>query len=290
MTTPRVVLASCAELPAGDGDDDALPAALADVGVQARWAPWDRIAHDEVELVVLRATWDYVDRCEEFLAWCDAVTALANPAAVVRWNTDKAYLVELAAAGLPVVPTQVAAPGARPRWPDGEVVVKPAVGAGSLDAARFGAGEHELARRHLSALHASGRTALVQPYQSAVDEEGETALVFFAGVYSHAFGKGPMLNGSPADTSGLFVSEQLRPVSPDAAQRRLAEDVLDVVCARSGLHRTDLLYARVDMVRGPQERPLLLEVELTEPSLGFRQADAGAALRFASAVRGALAR
>jgi hypothetical protein len=260
VVAPGIVLASCAQLPAGDGDDDVLPLALAEVGVHASWAPWDQITHSAAELVVLRATWDYIDRHEEVLAWCESVPTLANPAGVVRWNSDKAYLVELAAAGLPVVPTELAAPGAAaPCWPDDEVVVKPAVGAGSRDSGRFGPGEHAAARRHLARLHASGRTALVQPYQSAVDEEGEIALVFFAGVYSHAFAKGPMLNGSIVHDSGLFVSERLWPVAPNAAQRELAEDVLDVTCARCGLRRADLLYARVDMVGGRQGSPLLPE-------------------------------
>ncbi|HEY8371592.1 MAG TPA: hypothetical protein VIL00_02505 [Pseudonocardiaceae bacterium] len=294
---PRVLLATCADLPTSDGDDDALPPALRAVGVDAAFAPWDDpgAGFAEADLVVLRATWDYTDRLSEFLAWCETVPNLANPARVVRWNTDKSYLADLASAGLPVVPTEVVSPGAEPSsWPDDEVVVKPAVGAGSRGARRFRPEQRAAAEEHLAALHADGRTALVQPYQPAVDTEGETALVYLGGVFSHAFNKGPMLAEStpanPVDGSGLFVTERLKPAEPDPAQRALAEDVLDEVCARFGLrHRAELLYARVDVVRGARG-PLLLELELTEPSLGFRQTDGNAPMRFASAVRALLAR
>ncbi|GGM63350.1 ATP-grasp domain-containing protein [Longimycelium tulufanense] len=291
MSRPVVLLATCSQLPVGDGDDDALPGALAAVGVDAAFAPWDdpATAFADADLVVLRATWDYTTRYKEFLAWCESLPALANPAPVVRWNTDKSYLVDLAADGVAVVPTAVVAPGERPDWPDTEVVVKPAVGVGSSGAARFTVQQWDEAGEHLAALHADGHTVLVQPYQPAVAAEGETALVYLGGIYSHAFNKGPML-GNEADDSGLFLTEKLRPAEPTGEQRRLAEDVLDATCARFRLRRCDLVYARVDVVHGPDGRPLLLELELTEPSLGLRQTGPEAPARFASAVRAALPR
>ncbi|TWP51936.1 hypothetical protein FKR81_13940 [Lentzea tibetensis] len=277
----KVLLASCPGKPLGDGDDDAVIDALASVDVDAAWSVWG--SPDVADLVVLRATWDYTERLPEFLDWCESVPVLANPLSVVRWNTDKSYLVELAQAGVGVVPTSVVAPGERPSWPSGEFVVKPAIGAGSRGAARFAAGEFEAAVEHLDSLAAK---ALVQPYQSRVDGEGETAMVFFAGVYSHAFTKGAMLAPDrETDESGLYVLEKLAPAVPSAAQRRLGEDALDAAAGLLGLRCSELLYARVDVVAGEDGRPLLLELELTEPSLGFRQADAGAPLRFASAVR-----
>ncbi|HEV7908300.1 MAG TPA: hypothetical protein VGP03_09180 [Pseudonocardiaceae bacterium] len=288
--SPRVLLAACADLPTSDGDDDALPGALAEFGVDAEWVVWDSGADmSAADLVVLRATWDYTDRLPDFLTWCDSVPSLANPADVVRWNTDKAYLVALASAGVSVVPTELVAPGERAHWPDDEFVVKPSVGAGSRGAARFAPGADEAAAEHLASLHAAGRTAVVQPYQSFVDAEGETALVYFGGIYSHAFTKSAMLSGhAVSDASGLFVTERLAPAEPDAARRQLAEDALDAAASLLGLRRNDLLYARVDVVSGADGKPLLLELELAEPSLGFRQTDGGAPLRFASAVRAAL--
>jgi hypothetical protein len=275
----KVVLASCAALPKGDGDEDALIEALRRDGVDVSWQPWG----DEVDadLVVLRATWDYTERLDDFLAWCDGVPALANPVSVVRWNTDKSYLVELAARGVATVPTAVVEPGADPVWPDGEFVVKPAVGAGSRGAGRFTG--HAEARAHLEVL---GVKALVQPYQSSVDAHGETALVFFAGEYSHSFHKGPMLaQGLAESESGLYVEEKLRAVVPDSRQVELANQVIDVAAELLSLERKDFLYARVDVVEGADGSPLLLELELTEPTLGFKFTDEAAAARLSAAIR-----
>ncbi|MFI9453455.1 RimK family alpha-L-glutamate ligase [Amycolatopsis sp. NPDC052450] len=283
------IFVACSALPEGDGDEHAVPEALADLGFKTRWAAWDDTTVDfgAADIVVLRATWDYAERRDEFLSWTESVPTLANAAEVVRWNTDKSYLAELGDAGVAVVPTTLIAPDdPAPRWPKGEFVLKPAVGAGSRGAGRFTAGD--AAAAHLAGLQADGNTTLLQPYQSSVDSEGEIALVYFGGVYSHAFSKAAML-GRELDESGLYVTEKLAPVQPAAAFRALAEDALDATAALLGILRAELLYARVDLVAGPDGRPLLLELELVEPSLGFRQTEAAAAWRFASAVRQQLA-
>ncbi|HWO59391.1 MAG TPA: hypothetical protein VNO31_05085 [Umezawaea sp.] len=283
----KVYLVSCAELPTSDGDDDALVDALGDIGVHAEWAPWDSESDFAgADLVVLRSPWDYTDRLDEFLTWCATVPNLANPLPVIRWNTDKSYMVELARAGVPIVPTTLLHPGDRPQWPSGEFVVKPAVGAGSKGALKVAPGDHETADAHWDSL---GVKALLQPYQSAVDNHGETALVYFGGQYSHAFTKSAMLTAdAELDPSGTFIVERLSPATPDAARRRVAEDTMDAAAALLGIRRADLLYARVDLVTGEDDKPLLLELELAEPSLGFRQTDQTAPLRFASAIRTAL--
>lgn len=273
-------------MPEGDGDDDALPGALHELGIGCEWLAWGESRVDGADLAVLRASWDYDVRRAEFLDWCDAVPRLANSAEVVRWNTDKSYLAELAGDGVAAVPSELVPPGGQPCWPPGEVVVKPTVGAGSRGVGRFGAGELAAATEHLRALHASGRGALVQPYLPDVGAAGETALVFFGGVYSHAFHKAVSL--STMDSAELYAEETLNAAEPDAACRRLAEDTLDAAAGRLGMRRGELLYARVDVVRGTAGEPLLLELELVEPSLGFAMADAGAPLRFASAIRAAL--
>ncbi|MBE1578183.1 RimK family alpha-L-glutamate ligase [Amycolatopsis roodepoortensis] len=283
------IFVACSALPEGDGDEHAVPEALADLGFKTRWAAWDDTTVDfgAADIVVLRATWDYAERRDEFLSWTESVPTLANSADVVRWNTDKSYLAELGDAGVAVVPTTLIAPDDKaPRWPKGEFVLKPAIGAGSRGAGRFTAGD--AAAAHLAGLQADGNTVLLQPYQSSVDSEGEIALVYFGGVYSHAFSKAAML-GRELDESGLYLTEKLAPVQPAAGFRALAEDALDATAALLGILRAELLYARVDLVAGPDGRPLLLELELVEPSLGFRQTDAAAAWRFASAVRQQLA-
>ncbi|WP_410632844.1 RimK family alpha-L-glutamate ligase [Amycolatopsis sp. cmx-4-83] len=285
--SPTAVLVSCSELPTGDGDDDAVVPALSALGFSVAWAPWDSsFDFSSADAVILRATWDYASRRPEFLAWCESVPALLNSADVVRWNTDKSYLAELLDAGLAVVPTSLVQPGDPARFPASDFVVKPSVGAGSRGAARFAGGAD--ASSHVASLHSEGHTALIQPYQSSVDTSGELALVYLGGIYSHAFSKGAML-GSTLDASGLYLSEELAPAAPPAEAVALAEDVLDAASALLGILRAELLYARVDLVNGADGKPLLLELELTEPSLGFRQTDPAAAMRFASAVRQQLA-
>ncbi|EME62041.1 ATP-grasp domain-containing protein [Amycolatopsis decaplanina] len=285
------IFVACSALPEGDGDEHAVPEALADLGFKTRWAAWDDTTVDfgTADIVVLRATWDYAERRDEFLSWAESVPALSNSAEVARWNTDKSYLAELGDAGVAVVPTTLIAPGDEtPRWPKGEFVLKPAIGAGSRGVGKFAPAGADYAASHLKSLHDAGHTVVMQPYQSSVDSAGEIALVYFGGVYSHAFSKAAML-GRELDESGLYVTEKLAPVQPAAGFRALAEDALDATAALLGILRAELLYARVDLVAGPDGRPLLLELELVEPSLGFRQADAAAAWRFASAVRQQLA-
>ncbi|GAA5123096.1 hypothetical protein [Haloechinothrix salitolerans] len=283
----RVLLAGCADLPRGDGDEDVLLPALAEAGCKAEWIVWDDPSApiSDADLVILRATWDYAGRRDEFLQWCEAVPMLRNPASVARWNTDKAYLAELSAARLATVPTEVVPPGRLPEWPAGEFVVKPSVGAGSRGARRFAADDVDGACEHLAELHADGHTALVQPYQADVDAHGETACVFIAGRYSHAFVKGPMLSGAGMDDSGLFVAEKVHAEQPAEDVLAFAEQAMDTATSVLSLRRDDLLYARIDVVRGVDGAPMLLELELTEPSLGLSLAGDAAAIRMAEAVR-----
>lgn len=291
---PSIALASCRQLPDGDGDDAGLTGALRRRGLHARWMAWDDPATERADLVILRATWDYATRREEFLDWSRRVRHLLNPPAVVAWNSDKTYLRDLAEAGVPVVPSRFFPPGAAVRLPRGEVVVKPAVGAGSVDTHRFS--EPGAARAHAEALQLSGRTALVQPYDPRV-EHGETALVFLGGRQSHAFTKGPILpprGAAPAlDGSGTFARETLAPAEPDFELWDLGHAALDAACARAGCSVSDLLYARVDLIGGAGEA-VLLELELIEPSLGWLQLDAAGRAaqqrRFAIEVESALER
>jgi glutathione synthase/RimK-type ligase-like ATP-grasp enzyme len=268
-----IALATCAAFPDGDGDDRLLTAALP----EARFAVWDDPAVDwaAFDLVVIRSTWDYQDRHDAFLAWARSVPRLVNPAEVIAWNTDKRYLAEVPGA----VDTTFVARGGAFAAPAGEYVVKPSVSAGTRDTARFGPGEDARARALVQRIHASGRTAMVQPYLGAVDELGETALLFFDGAFSHAIRKGPLLTPGADPHDDVFAAEDIEPRDPPPGERELAERVVAHVRGRFG----DLAYARVDVVPGPGG-PQLLELELTEPSLFFAQGD-GAAERFAVALR-----
>lgn len=276
----RVALATCAELPGLDDDDRALLEALA----EAEAAVWDDPAVDweAFDLVVLRNTWDYTPRRDEFVGWCERVgERLLNPPEVVRWNSDKRYLAGLAAAGLPVVPTTFLEPGA-PVGPGGwerlPCVVKPAISAGSRDTARHE--DPQAAADHARALLDDGRGVMVQPYLDEVDEHGETALVYVDGAFDHAIRKGPLLLDGAAAVDGLFAPEAITPRDPRPEELAVGARVIAEVERRFGR----LLYARVDLLGSD---PVVLELELTEPSLFFGHA-AGAAERFAEAVRGRL--
>ena len=286
---PLVLLATCAELPDGDEDGAILLDALAARGVTARWAAWTDPEIDwTAGLVVLRSTWDYTTDRDAFLGWVSSLPAVANDAAVVRWNTDKVYLDELAGAGVPTVPTTLAPPGTDVQFPDGvEFVVKPSVGAGSRGVGRFTADRAHAAEQHVAQLHAAGRTALVQPYLDAVDAAGETALVYLDGVFSHAVRKGPMLPDGvahPVQGWELYVEERITARRPDAAELDVGAATLAAVRDRFG---ADQLYARVDLLPGPAG-PVVVELELTEPSLFLQYGPDGAdpAAMFAAAIAG----
>jgi glutathione synthase/RimK-type ligase-like ATP-grasp enzyme len=283
----RVALATCSYFPDGDQDDAGLVAAI---GGDVTFAVWDDPAVDwsTYDLVVIRSTWDYQERRDRYLAWAAGIgDRLVNPVAVVEWNTDKRYMGELADAGLPVVPTALVAPGEALSVPGGsgpgaaEYVVKPTISAGSRDTARFGPGEEERARALVAAIHASGRTAMVQPYVASVDARGETAMLLFDGVFSHAIHKSALLKPGAAPTSEVFAAETIEPREPTGAERALAQRVADHAARRFG---GPLAYARIDLVEDADGEPMLLELELCEPSLFFR-GDAGRVSEFANAIR-----
>ncbi|MCV7226862.1 ATP-grasp domain-containing protein [Mycolicibacterium komossense] len=291
---PRIVLAGCPKLVRGDGDDDGLVAALRERGLHARWLSWDDPATLDSDLVILRATWDYIERLQDFLDWTTRVPHLLNAPPVITWNTDKRYLHDLAVAGVPVVESEFFAPGEAVHLPGGEVVVKPAIGAGSVGAQRFT--DHCAARDHAAKLQENGSTVLVQPYNPHV-EAGETALVFLGGRPSHAFTKGPILPAPGQrpvfDESGTYAEESLSTADPDFALWDVGHAALAAAAARLGTTPADFLYARVDILGGHDD-PQLLELELVEPSLGWRQLEPAARTdaqrNFALGVESALER
>ncbi|MFI5035054.1 MAG: RimK family alpha-L-glutamate ligase [Acidimicrobiales bacterium] len=270
----RVALATCA--PGGlDPDEPALLAALGAEGIAARAVPWDARDPFDDDLVIVRSTWDYSARLGEFLEWAASVPRLANPYPVLAYSADKAYLGDLADRGHPVVATTFVPVGQSPTFPEGDVVVKPRVGAGSRGAARYGARERPAAIAHVARLHAAGRDALVQPYVTSVDEVGERALVFIDGAFSHAMTKAAMLN---VDEAQRTFSYRLGRVSLARAE----PDALALARAVLADQPADLLYARVDVVRDARGW-VVMELELVEPSL-FLAGAAGAAAALARAV------
>ncbi|MEV0620402.1 hypothetical protein AB0I81_44270 [Nonomuraea sp. NPDC050404] len=254
-----------------DADDELDPvlAAWRAAGIEGRAERWDDPAVDwsAYDAVVVRSVWDYVPRRAEFLAWArgvESVTRLLNPAAVLELNTDKTYLRDL---GVPTVPTHWSSLGL-PDWP--EYVVKPAVSAGARDTTRTT--DRAQATALAAALEGAGRTPMVQPYLDMVESEGETSLLYFNGRFSHAVRRTPML--AEGVTPDDIDRAQARTPAPD--QVDLAEKVLTAV-------PHDLLYARIDLVRLPDNTPVVIEVELTEPYLYLSHAPSAAA-NFATAL------
>jgi hypothetical protein len=281
---------------AARGLDEDLPpfaAALQAAGVRMEVVDWDdpTVQWESFDLALLRSTWDYTERLREFLVWVDAAarrTTVLNPPAVVRWNTDKHYLRELARAAVPVVPSTFVEPGesaeraldsflARHDCP--EFVVKPTVSANSRDTERHARTRVEPAVAQAQRLLDAERSVLLQPYLDSVDRDGETSLIYFAGKFSHAIRKAPVLppGVTAPPTIGLIVPERITPRVPGADELRVAEKAL------AALPFETPLYARIDLIRDAGGAPTLLELELTEPSLFLVHAP-GAAERFAAVV------
>lgn len=292
-TLMRVGIATCAARPDGDPEDAQLLAGeLARRGAEAEFCVWSDpgVDWERFDRVVVRSTWDYTRRRDEFLSWADSVgSRLHNAPALLRWNSDKRYMGELAEEGIPVVPTEFAGPGEPKPALAGEVVVKPTVSAGARDTGRFGPGTHAEAAELIERICAAGRTAMVQPYLAGVDEEGETALVHFAGEESHALRKravlepdreAELLDNEIGAAAVMWEEDLVRAGSASAAHRALAARVLGFVTERFGAAP---LYARVDMLPGDGGEPVLGELEVVEPRLYLGE-DPKAAARLAEAI------
>ena len=297
---PRIVLVTAIASLHLDDDMPPLLEACARAGIQADVRAWDdaTVSWGRYALALLRSPWDYMEHHPRFIAWCERVardTTLLNPPALVRWNTDKHYLADLAAEGIAVVPTTFVEPDADPvpaldamlaAHPDAtDIVVKPAISAGSKDTARYRRDEQFAAANHIGRLLDAERSVMLQPYLSAVDAHGETALLYFGGEYSHAIRKAPLLRpGEPAGDHTAWP-DAITPRDPAADERALADRIVAVVTARNG--GVAPAYARIDLVRDATGAPVLLEAELTEPSLFFDHAP-GAADRLAGLLRQAV--
>jgi hypothetical protein len=279
-----VALASCVELPEPDLDEAPLLAALAAAGITAKVLAWDDPTADwaAARMTVLRATWNYPLRPRAFLDWLEAtarVTDLWNRLPAVRWSLHKKYLLDLERHAVAVTPTELVPQGSRRSlaaiaaargWRD--LVVKPAISASSYRTTRIRCGETVTGESHLRALVAEG-DALVQAYLPSVEEYGERVLVWIDGELTHAVRKSPRF-----DEDDETVSAAL-PIAPDEAA--LAAAALDRAAAVAG---EPPMYARVDVAPGPVGDPVVMELELIEPSLFFAQS--GEALRrFVAAIQ-----
>ena len=267
MPPTDLVLVTYSELLDLFPDDRPIVPALRAAGLAVEVVSWDDPAFDwsSTRLAFLRSPWDYYRRPGEVLAWAEraaAATRLVNPVDVVRWNVHKGYLLDLERRGVAVVPTELlprgpaadlAAVRARRGW--GGVVVKPAISADSWETVFVAADDRQSGQRHLDRLQGE-RDLLVQPFLDSVEDYGERCLVFLDGAFSHAVRKNALTKGGR--WAGL----------PEGAPAEVAADELAAavaVIAAAGLG--EALYARVDLTRDATGKPLLLELEATEPTL-----------------------
>lgn len=272
----KLRIATCLTLPEPDPDVAPLEEALRAAGVAFEWLAWDdpRADWSSPRPTVLRSTWNYVHDRDGFLAWCERVAATGpfwNPPDVVRENTDKRYLLDLAARGVPVCPTALVPRGAAPAvasrgWD--RVVVKPAIGAGSFGVRVFDAARFDEAEAHATALAARG-DVLIQPYLASVDGHGERSVVWIDGEPSHEIRKAPRFAGDAESVTGPY---------PIAREERA------VVEAAIAPWADRILYGRVDLARDDAGRPVVMELELAEPSLFFARGP-GSAARFVAGLR-----
>ncbi len=261
----RIGVVTCRNLPEPDPDAAPLQAALEARGHVAVMTAWDDPdAPTDVDLYAVRSTWNYYEAPEAFVEWCRNAAArkpFLNPPDVIAANIDKRYLLELEGRGLPIVPTRhfdvrtscdVVAAMHDAGW--NEVVIKPAISAGSWKTRLFAGEELAAAQRFFDELVAE-RAVLLQRCMPGFDDPGERSLIWIDGSWTHAIRKRPRFAGQ---------DEQVLPHGePTARELEIANGAL------SGL--TDrILYARVDLVPDDLSDDVVIsEVELIEPSLFF---------------------
>lgn len=266
MSLPRIAIATCADYADLKVDDELLRAALETHGVEIEAAVWDppETAWGRFDACLIRSTWDYHEKHQEFLAWAQRVEGampLWNPAEMVEWNSNKTYLRELAAGGARIVPTVWIERGERPDlnevlaaqgWE--EAVVKPVIDLGARNLSRVRADDagQEAFTRLLDQ-----HEVMVQPFLPSLATQGEISLVYIDGQFTHAVRKRP--------ASGDFRVQSIwggtvKPADPSPEYVELAERALSQLASTP-------LYARVDLVSDLDDQPCLIELELIEPNL-----------------------
>jgi glutathione synthase/RimK-type ligase-like ATP-grasp enzyme len=275
----RFTFVTYAGMPDLDPDDRLALDLLAQRGFEVATAVWDDPAVDWASqgIVIIRSTWDYNLRHSAFLSWAEAVatvTPLYNPISLVRWNLHKSYLADLAAHGVPTVATRWLPAGSpsdlrcvlhETGW--GTAVVKPAIGLSTYGVRKVtGTPEDQV---HLEQLLGS-HDVMVQPYMRSVDDRGERSLMFIAGAYSHAARKTAFQALLPTGEAGET------PASATADEIAVARQAMQALPATP-------LYARADLVNDNDGRPVVIELELIEPTL-FLGMHPRAAERFADAL------
>jgi glutathione synthase/RimK-type ligase-like ATP-grasp enzyme len=264
MSCPRIAIATCSGYDRDKVDDDLLREALRERGCEARSIVWDEDADwGAFDLCLVSSTWDYNRKYHEFLDWArrvEAATTLQNPAELIAWNSNKTYLRELAQAGVRIVPTAwverdsgiaLADILAEQGWE--QAVVKPVVDLGAENLHRVRVGEEADALATVLEHH----DAMLQPFLPSLEQQGELSLIYISGQLTHTVRKRP----APGDfrVQSIWGGTVTR-AEPSQAEVELAQQALEQLAEPP-------LYARVDLVSGPDGQPCLIELELIEPNL-----------------------
>jgi hypothetical protein len=249
--------------------------AAAGVSVEARsWTEAEDLA--DFALVMPLLVWGYVrdhDRWLESVAHWEATgVRLQNPASALAWNSRKTYLGRLGQRGAPVVPalfferlSEADLARAAELFGTDRLVAKPQVSHGAWQTIRWSPGQ--------PLVGGPEGPAIVQPYLPQIETSGEVSLLYFGGRFSHAIRKVPQPGDFRVQPEHRGI---ITPHLPAAEEHRAAERVLAAI-------DEELLYARVDLVRGADEAPALIEIELIEPDLYLGYDPAGGR-GFAAAV------
>ena len=282
-TRVTIAIATSSEFPELEPDSRLLLPEIESRGIDYRIAVWNDpdVDWSAFETILIRSTWDYFHHARDWVAWLDRVESLGvpmlNPLKVVRWNSHKSYLQQLAAAGVPVVdtlmtqgdaPVDLADLVAGAGWDD--AIVKPAIDGGAARLFRVRDVDDPQAR--FDELVAAG-DVLVQPFLPSIVDQGETSLLYFGRELSHTLQK----TAKPGDFRVQPAwGGHAETIGPTAEMIHVAERVFDAI-------EEDLLYARVDLVRGLDGNLQLIELDVIEPLL-LLELDPEAPGRFADAL------
>lgn len=255
-------------------DDEVLIRAFLKRGIRADRIPWDAEDVDwaSYDCAFVRSTWDYYTRCAEFLNRIETLSdevAIWNSPPVIRWNTNKKYLLEFIEHGVGVVPTVLmdgcsfedAARIASDRgWK--RYVLKPCISGGALATYRL----PEDSAKSGEKIKGVEGGFLLQPYLPAIETEGEWSFIFFGKDYQYAVKK----TAAPGDYRVQSIyGGQYQMATPSPADLKASIEVMEAL-------DDDVRYARVDMVRDEKGNLALMELELIEPYLFFNESRFGA--------------
>ena len=298
MTKPRITLVTSAEMPNLYSDEEGLPDALSDRGADPRIAVWNDPAEDwgQAGVCVVRSVSDYARDPEAFLSWADSIPRLLNHPKILRWNSDKHYMIDLQKRGLPVIPTTWLEPEqhlskqqVHSRFPAmGDFVVKPAVSSGVRDIGRYTANnttQRQAAIAQAVGLLRRGRSVMVQRYVEQIDLHGEISLVFFNGLVSHAVQKRAVLH--PAKVTDPTMHEAVVTASPATeSEWRWGEQIRGILHeqVREVMGRDEqFLFNRVDLVPNGEGKFLVMEISMMDADL-YLEATPDALGNFADAI------